>query len=260
MNDTLLAPTPDSPIAPTGVPDNVPSNGARTAWLAIGSLFAAGLLLFGTFSVVDVLAHEQTTEVTVHDGVSTVEIQSSDGRVQIRTADVAEVTASATVSEGLRATGVNRSIEGDRLVLRSTCPNVGGTWCSVDWDLVVPLGTDIVLRSDGDRAEVIGEFGVVDLRSEHAGVVVDGVARSVVAVSEHGDVTVRMAEPPDSVRALSEHGNVDIAVPDIDEGYRIEVSSNQGRTDIGVRTDPNAARTIEARTDHGNATVSATPD
>jgi hypothetical protein len=87
----------------------------------------------------------------------------------------------------------------------------------------------------------------------------DGVAQSVVAVSEHGNVTVRMAEAPDSVRALSEHGNVNVAVPDIDEGYRVDVSSDQGRTDIGVRTDPDALRVIEARTDHGNVTVSATP-
>jgi hypothetical protein len=259
MNDTLLAPSPDSPIAPSGAPDDAPSDGVRIAWLAIGSLFAVGLLLFGTFSVVDVLAHETTTEITTHDGVNTVVIQSGDGTVQVRAADVAEVTASARVSDGLRATGVSRALEGDRLVLRSTCPNIGGTWCSVDWDVVVPLGTDVVLRSDDDRAEMTGEFGTVDLRSEHDGVTFDGVARSIVAVSEHGNVTVRMAEAPDSVRALSEHGNVNVAVPDIDEGYRVDASSNQGRTDIGVRTDPKAVRIIEARTNHGNVTVSAAP-
>jgi hypothetical protein len=259
MNDTVLATTPDAPIAPNGAPDPAPSNGARIAWLVAGSLFAVGLLVFGTFSVVDVLAHETTTETTTHEGVNTVVIHSGDGGVQVRAADVAEVTASAEVSDGLRATGVSRSLDGDRLVLRSTCPNFGSTWCSVDWDVVVPLGTDVVLRSDDDRAEAIGEFGTVELRSQHDGVTFDGVAQSVVAVSEHGSVTVRMAEPPDSVRALSEHGNVNVAVPDIDEGYRVEVSSNQGRTDIGVRTDPNAERTIEARTDHGNVTVSATP-
>jgi DNA-binding NarL/FixJ family response regulator len=103
-----------------------------------------------------------------------------------------------------------------------------------------------------------GEFGTVDLRSEHDRVTFDGVARSVVAVSEHGNVNVRLAEAPDSVRALSEHGNVNVAVPDIDGGYRVAVSSDQGRTDVGIRTDPNAQRTIEARTNHGNVTVSAT--
>jgi hypothetical protein len=259
MNDTLLAPTPDSPVAPSDPPDNAPSNGVRMAWLTIGSLFAVGLLVFGTFSVVDVLAHGTSTEITTHDGVNTVVIQSGDGSVQVRAADVAEVTATARVSDGLRATGVSRSLDGDRLVLRSTCPNFGNTWCSVDWDVVVPLGTDIVLRSGDDRAEATGEFGTVDLRSEHDGVTFDGVAQSVVAVSEHGNVTVRMAEAPDSVRALSEHGNVNVAVPDIDEGYRVDVSSDQGRTEIGVRTDPNAVRVIEARTDHGDVTVSATP-
>lgn len=260
MTDTLLTPTHGSPDAPTaGQPHRAPSDGVRIAWTAIGSLFAAGLLVFGTFSVVDVLAHERTTEVTTHEGVAVLLIDSDVGHVLVRADDVVDVTATARVSEGLRATGVTRSRDGDRLVLRSSCPNIGGTWCSVGWDVVVPLGTDLILRSDDDRAEVSGEFGTIDLRSEHDGVSVDGVARSVVADSEHGNVTVRLAEAPDSVRAVSEHGNVNVVVPDIDDGYRVDVSSDHGRTAIGVRTDPAAARTIEARSEHGNVTVAATP-
>jgi hypothetical protein len=260
MNDTLLAPTPDTPAAPpAGPPADTPSDGVRAAWLAIGSLFAVGLLVFGTLSVIDVLAHERTTVVTTHDDVDTLVIQSGEGSVRVRADDVAEVTASARISEGLRATGVNRSVDGGRLVLRSTCPNIGGTWCSVDWDVVVPVGTDVILRSDGDRAEVTGEFGAVDLHSEHDGVTFEGAARSVVVGSDHGSVRVRLTDAPDSVRAISDHGNVNVAVPDIDEGYRVVVSSDHGRTDIGVRTDPNAARTIEARSDHGNVTVTPTP-
>ena len=257
MNDIMLAPVPDSPVDPASV-DPSPE-GARRVWVALGSLFAAGILLLGTFSVVDVLAHERTTEITTHDGVATLVIRSDDGKVTVRADDVGQVTATARVSEGLRATGVSRSLDGDQLTLNSTCPNIGGTWCSVDWDVVVPVGTDVILRSDGDRAAVSGEFGTVDLRSEDAGVRFDGFARSVVAESEHGSVSVRLAEAPDSVRAFSEHENVDVAVPDIDGGYRVEVSSNQGRTDVGVRTDPSAERSIEARSDHGNVTVAAAP-
>jgi hypothetical protein len=52
---------------------------------------------------------------------------------------------------------------------------------------------------------------------------------------------------------------VNVVVPDIDDGYRVEVSSDEGRTDVGVRTDPNAIRTIEARSDQGNVVVAAIP-
>jgi hypothetical protein len=265
MNDTLLAPTPGSagPPPDTGPPDapspNTSSNGVRTAWLVVGSLLAVGALLFGTLSVVDALAHERSTEVTTHEGVSTVVIESGVGTVDVRAEDVAVVTVSARISEGLRATGVTRLVEGDELVLRSTCPNIGGTWCSVDWDVVVPIGTDLVVRSDDDRADASGEFGAVDIRSEHAGVAFDGVAGSVVAQSEHGNVAVRLGAAPDSVQATSEHGNVSVAVPDIDDGYRVVVDSNHGRTDVGVRSDPNAVRSIEARSDHGNVTVAPIP-
>lgn len=264
MNDIALAPNPSSPTSPAAgssldPPVDPPSPRVRTAWLATGSLFAAGLLVFGTFSVIDVLAHERTTEVTTHQGVTALLIDSDDGTVRVRADDVAEVTVTARVSEGLRATGVTRVLEGNRLVLRSSCPNVGGTWCSVDWDVVVPIGTDLTLRSDGDRGAVTGAFGAVDLRSEDDGVTFDGVARSVVAMSEHGNVSVRLAEPPDSVRAISDHGNVNVVVPDIADGYRVDVRSDEGRTEIGVRTDPNAARTIEARSEHGKVSVTAAP-
>jgi hypothetical protein len=265
MNDTLLAPPPGSPGRSTDTPSpdtpspHVPSSGVRTAWLAVGSLLAVGLLVIGTFSVVDVLAHGRSTQVTTHDGVSAVVIESGVGTVNVRTDDVGVVTVRARISEGLRATGVTRVIEGDQLVLRSTCPNLGGTWCSVDWDVVVPIGTDLVVRSEDDRADAAGEFGVVDIRSEHEGVTFDGAADSVVARSEHGSVSVRLGATPDSVRAVSEHGDVSVTVPDIDDGYRVVVASNHGRTDVGVRSDPNAARSIEARSDHGNVAVAPTP-
>ncbi|HSL73709.1 MAG TPA: hypothetical protein VK853_04550 [Ilumatobacteraceae bacterium] len=260
MIDTPLAPPPGPTAPPPGGPPlGAPSPSVRTIWLVIGSLIASGMLLFGTITVVDVLAHERTTEVTTHEGVRALVIDSDDGTVLVRAGDVSVVTVTARISEGLRATGVSRSVDGDRLVLRSSCPNVGGTWCSVDWDVVVPVGTDVTLRSDGDRAEAAGELGAVDLRSEHGGVTFDGVARSVVAESEHGNVSVRLAEPPDTVRAISEHGNVTVVVPDIDDGYRVEASTGEGRTEIGIRTDPNAARTIEARSEHGRVAVLPAP-
>lgn len=272
MNDTLLTPTPGSPGRSLETPSpgslgrspdtpspHTPSDRVRTVWLVVGSLLTVGVLVFGTLSVVDALAHERSTEVTTHDGVSAVLIETGVGRVNVRADDVAVVTVSARISEGLRATGVTRVVEGDQLLLRSTCPNIGGTWCSVDWDVVVPIGTDLVVRSDDDRADVAGEFGVVDLRSEHEGVAFDGSAESVVARSEHGDVAVRLGAAPESVRAVSEHGDVSVVVPDIDDSYRVVVASNHGRTDIGVRSDPNADRSIEARSEHGNVTVAPTP-
>jgi hypothetical protein len=251
--------TPPIPSPDEGAPTEPPSNGVRRAWMAIGSLAAAGIVVFGTFAVVDVLAHEQTTDVTTHEAVSQVSIDGDEGSVRVRTDEVTEITVTAMISEGLRDTAVHQAIEGDVLVLRSSCPNVGGTWCSVDWDVIVPVGTDLRVRSDGDRTEAAGEFGTVDLRSEDDGVTFDGVARTVVAESEHAGVTVRLGEPADSVRAISDHGNVRVVVPDIDDGYRVEVSSGHGSTAVDVRTDPDAVRSIEARSDHGSVVVGATP-
>jgi hypothetical protein len=221
----------------------------------IGSIFAVGLLVYGTFSLVDLLAHERTTEVASFDPVGTVVVDSDAGRVEVRTGDVAEITVRARVSEGFRATGVSREVVGDTLELRSTCPNLGGSWCSVDWEVEVPEGTVVRARADDGRAEAIGRFESVELSSENGNVAFDGSAGAIVATSDNGNVTVRAATAPDSVRATSDNGNVRVFVPDVAEGYRVEADSDQGSTDVAVRTDPNGARTIDARSDNGNVTV-----
>jgi DUF4097 and DUF4098 domain-containing protein YvlB len=117
----------------------------------------------------------------------------------------------------------------------------------------------VTVRSDRDDADLAGEFGAVDLRSENDDVTVDGAVRSVVARSENGNVTVRLGTPPDSVIATSENGDVTVVVPDVDEGYRVEIDTDNGSTETGVRTDPGAARTIEARSENGDVTVRAAP-
>jgi hypothetical protein len=227
--------------------------------MVAGSLFAFGLLVWGTFNVVDLLAHGRSTEVTTHEPVGSVVVDTEVGSVEVRAADVAEITATARVGEGLRATAVSRQAAADRLVLRSSCPNVGGAWCSVDWIVVVPAGTAVSARSEHGRTEVSGRFESVVLRSDDGSVRFDGAARSIDATSDNGDVVVNAVDAPDRVRASSDNGNVRIAVPDIDDGYRVDVASGDGSTDVGVRTDPNASRTIDARSDDGNVTVAAAP-
>ena len=54
----------------------------------------------------------------------------------------------------------------------------------------MPLGPDVALRSGSDRTESDRRASAVDLLCAHDWATFDGVVRSFVAVSAHGNVTV----------------------------------------------------------------------
>jgi hypothetical protein len=57
------------------------------------------------------------------------------------------------------------------------------------------------------------------------------------------------------VVARSDHGDVTVVVPAGDESYAVDATTDHGRPDVGVKSDPAAARTISAHSDHGDVSV-----
>lgn len=231
----------------------------RWTWLVVGSLLTAATVLFGTFNIVDVLAHGERTDTDTVDGpIGSVVIDNSAGDIDVivRTDGIDAVTVTETIGDGLRSTGITRERSDDRLLLSGTCPNFGGTWCSVTYLVEVPPGTNLRLRTDDGGIAVVGAAGDVDVRSTDGRVRVVGVAGPVVvAHSEHGSVVVESSVTPSRVQATSEHGNVQVAVPDGTGAFRVDASTDHGRTLVAVRTDPDSADVIVARSEHGNVDV-----
>ena len=46
-----------------------------------------------------------------------------------------------------------------------------------------------------------------------------------------------------------------MVVPDTPDTYRVEVDTDNGSTDVGVRTDPDSDRSIRAETNNGSVSV-----
>jgi hypothetical protein len=221
-------------------------------------VLAAGALGWGTFSLIDLLAHgERDVESTIDAPIARIDIGNDSGDVAVvARADVERVTVTTRVSDGLRATGVSEQVSGDALRLRGTCPNVGGTWCSVTYTVEVPAGTEVRVRAEDGDVHLAGPLGDVDVASDDGSVVADGIASDgVLARSDHGRVVVRLSEPPSSVEASSDHGRVEVIVPDEPGAFRVDVSTDHGSTDVQVRTDPASPRTIRASSDHGSVVV-----
>jgi hypothetical protein len=251
----------------------------RGAWKVIGGIAAAVLLVFGGIQVVVQLAHEEYTvveEVPAAD-VAMLDVRNDAGSVIVRGSDrnSETITVTARVSHGLRRTGHRQSLQGERLVLESTCPAIFTSFCDVRYTVDVPTDIDVVVRGASGSIVVSDVNGDVDLDTDSGGIDVarveggllrmDSDAGSVTATavgspdveatSDEGGVYVAFTEAPDAVWADSDAGGVEIVLPRGEEEYGVEADSNAGGVDITVDQDPSSPRTITATSDAGGVTV-----
>jgi hypothetical protein len=250
---------------------------ARAAWLALGSLVAVVGLLYSTFQVVGIIAHEEHGEtVRIADPtVAVLDVRSDGGSIEVIGADVDDVRIEALVSDGLVPTRFTQDVVGDRLQVRVRCRLViENQWCRADLRIVVPRDLEVDVRSQDDAVAVRGLTGRVDAESSNGtveGEALSGATRlhssngsvrasrlrteSLQADSSNGSVRVEFATPPISAIATSDNGSVDVAIPRGEEAYAVDIDSGNGSIHNLVRSDPDSERRIVATTDNGSATV-----
>lgn len=258
-----------SDISPTPLP-------SRPLWMIAGTVLMIGAVFWGCFQIVSLLAHEEW-ERTYREpaaGITTVHIQGDNGRVTVHGADTDEIVVQADVSRGLF--GIDESAEriDDRYVVSADCPPLGGEWCSVDYDVIVPRGMSIEVVADNGAVVVSGIDGSVDVDSDNGRVELTDIAGPIVARSDNGRVVgvgltaatanvgsdngrveLTFVEAPDAVTVSSDNGRVEVAVPPVEGDYAVVAQSDNGSTNVEVASDPNSPRTISATSDNGGITV-----
>ena len=281
---------PPPPPPPPGTPGNrgggsdrplPPPRPARRSpvWLVVGSLLAVLAVLWGAFQVVLLLAHEEETVTSTIPAadVSVIDARNSAGSVELVVADVEEITIRAEVSHGLRRTGHSHELDGDRMIIRGSCPNFGSSWCDLHYRIEIPTDhadVDVVTRGDG-TVTIRGVDGTVDARSHNGSITADDLGgradlrshNGSVEVTRHrgdrldigshnGGVFASLVVPPSEVSAVSHNGGAEVLVPeDGATRYAVEVESANGSRNNGVVTDPGSDRRIHVRTHNGDATV-----
>jgi hypothetical protein len=282
MADTLTAPTapppPDEPRGPSepyGPRKKSPR--VRKAWRVLGAAYAVVTLVLGVGQAVAQIAHEERTIVREFDAtdVRSIEVDNPAGRVRVVGDETRTdgITVTARLSDGLRHTGHSERLDGDRLVLATTCPIMFSSFCMVDYTIETPPGLDVNVRSetgssiegidgavtvssDQTAIELTDVSGPLTIDNDQGSVLASGLRSQQVKVStDQGDVRLRFTEPPRSVEADAEQGTVEIVVPDDDEAYRLTTEIDQGTVERDIRTDPEAARSITATTDQGNVVI-----
>ncbi|MGI5996842.1 DUF4097 family beta strand repeat-containing protein [Saccharomonospora viridis] len=236
----------------------------RSAGLAIGGVVLVALGVAVAAGWVWPKKSEHTD--TVDTAVRQVEIDNGSGDVIVRSADVSHTVVKQRFS--YRGGDPERAFEvaGSTLLLHGC-----GSFCSVDYEVTVPVGTtvrgevssgDVVVEGTAD-VDVRASSGDVKLRLRDANNVsveaksgnvsadLDGVAK-VDANTRSGSMDLDL-KGVDVVRAEARSGDITVTVPEGE--YRVEASTNSG--DRNVRgDDPNADRVLELTTASGDITVS----
>ncbi len=258
-----------------------PGRGAAAGvWKVLGAILVVAGLLWGTYNVVTLLAHEARVETQTFAAadVSSLDIDNSSGTVRIVATDTDEISVRARISDGLRSTGEHREIVDGQLRLRATCPLIGSNFCDVTYDVVVPLDLPITIDAANGRVEVSGSTAPVAINADNGTVELTGLsgaiqaetdngrllgsglrATEVRADTDNGRVELEFAVAPTNVVATSNNGSVTVVVPDDGETYQVAMQTNNGSENLEVPTDPSSTRVLELRTDNGSVTARLAP-
>jgi hypothetical protein len=250
----------------------------RVLWLAGASLIAVPMLVFGTYEVASAIAHEERTvsDSVPAAGLTGVDVEASTGSVHvIGVEDSNTVNVRSRVSDGLRPTGYRTFVRDGRLVVRSTCPVYGSSWCSVSSTIEMPSDLGLSIQADGgvEVSDVHGGVsahadggsvtatrvsGTLDLSSDQGRVEASGIdADHVVATSDQGRVDLTFTNSPRSVEARSDQGSVTVVLPE-EPGivYATTLETDRGSAQSLIVQDHRSDRTIIATSDQGDVTVS----
>jgi hypothetical protein len=246
-------------------------------WKAVGGLLAIGTVGWGAFNVVTLVAHEERTEVTTYDAadVRVIDVDNGAGSVTIEGAPGRdEITVTARISDGLRETGERQELIDGRLELRASCPAIGSDWCNVKYTIETPADVEVRADSDSGRLTVRQVDGPIDLHADNGSIDVADVpgpltlgadngsitgrqlaSDTVTAETDNGSITLDFVAPPTTVDARSDNGRVEVVLPDTEDFYSLDITTDHGEVSRDIRTDPTSSRQITIRSDNGDVTA-----
>lgn len=251
----------DAPVAPAP-PSPTRSSGGRTlAW--VGGTLGFVLILWMGLDAVSLVARQETVAQTTYAAAPVVELVA-DGDVTVTAAPRADVAVERTGRWAFVEPELRTSEAADRLVVEYTCAWRHLWNCEADLDVVLPTGTQLVVRtSDGDvrtsgsldgaelrtsngRVEASDVAGDLRVRTSNGDVVVADVTGAVTAQTSNGRIEVTGAG---SLEGRTSNGSVDV----LDVAGAVDVRSSNGRVDVA-----DARSDISAVTSNGDVVVRGT--
>jgi hypothetical protein len=205
-----------------------------------------------------------TATEAVGERIDVVEIDNDSGNVSITAGDVDRTQVKQKFSYRFDSPGNAFEVDDGVLKLKDC-----GWWCSVDYEVVVPAGTEVSGELDSGNlllagvasADVKADSGNITLRDIAGDLTLDidsgnvegtGLGGDLTANVDSGRLDLQFDEQVD-VTADVDSGDIELTVPDGE--YRVEGESDSGSRDIQVDKSQDAEYVLELNVDSGNLAV-----
>lgn len=211
------------------------------------------------------------TEFTFDEPVSAVVVNVGDSDIII-TGSTSISGAEVSIEASARADDVELDVgvEGGTLGITHDC--LGGSACTVDYNITVAEGASVSITSDAGDISIADITASVAVNVRAGNVFVTSVTGEFTAAVEVGNITGTRLDS-DSVSATASVGNIDITVDEqipfltatTDVGnitvqlpsgpYALEATSPSSEPDIRIDTDPTSDLTVSLTTGDGDIIV-----
>lgn len=192
-----------------------------------------------------------TELVTVDTGGGDIEVVAGDRR-----SDTIRVTERFTYDKQKPQT--EHTEKSGRLALSADDCGDDERTCDVDYEVKVPAGTTLRLKSGGGDVKVTGISGAVRANTEGGDIQVDESASGkVTAHTNGGDILGAFTESPSAVAFTSAGGDIDVRLPD--SSYAVDATTAGGTREVTVPVKAASEHRVKAHTDGGDVSVSSTP-
>ncbi len=195
-----------------------------------------------------------------YTGVRSIDVQVSAESVELVSSGDDTTRLDRQVSWSMREPRLTQRMDGDVLVVRSSCPFGFGLGCTGRVRVEVPSSVDVRVHSSAGAVRADGLSGDVDLSTSAGSVRATNLSSSDVrASSSAGSVTVELASEPTRVTASSSAGSVTVLLPQGSATYRVSAKTSAGSENVDVRTDPASDRVIDVHSSAGSVRVAYRP-
>ncbi|WP_337060096.1 DUF4097 family beta strand repeat-containing protein [Kineococcus sp. G2] len=265
-----------APTAPLTVQAPPPAPPRRPPGRAALAVLTALVVGFGGLDVLGDVTATRTESTREFEGaVAAVRTVGGTGDVVVVADPTAQrVQLRTLVHDGWSRARSSADVVDGELRLSTDCGS--GSWlspCEVDWELTVPEGLDLDLRTGTGDQELTGSFGAVTSRAGTGDVRWDGASggpldvetgtgdldvrgqvASLRARAGTGDVEAWLDSAPTAVEVTTGTGDATVRVP-TDGTYAVDVSTGFGDEVVEVPVDTTSGRRIAVRTSTGDASV-----
>jgi DUF4097 and DUF4098 domain-containing protein YvlB len=217
------------------------------------------LAAVGLWAVAELTSEtEVVTQTVAADGVDRIVVNGEAGNITVTVEDRSDIEVTSELRSSLWSeVDYQVDMSDDTLTVVSECENAFVSNCSASHTIRVPADAvdELDLTTTAGSIAVTGSSAEVDARTTAGDIeLLDHSGEDAALRTTAGGITVDANVAPRSLSAETTAGSIVITVPD--EVYAVDTDTTAGGVEVGVRTDPNADRTITASTTAGEITIS----